>query len=119
MEKDFRRQDVRRETTNELLYHLEKNEVSDEDKEILYNMFVSKNYGTDLQRERFIGCFNLDLKGKPFKNYSAYARSISRTYSSVIQAVTIFRIKINRRNDTDDFIQIDKINIRSRKQRGN
>ena len=119
MEKDFRRQDVRRETTNELLYHLEKNEVSDEDKEILYNMFVSKNYGTDLQRERFISCFNLDLKSKPFKNYSAYARSIGRTYSSVIQAVTIFRIKINRRNDTDDFIQIDKINIRSRKQRGN
>lgn len=101
--------------TNELVYHLEKNEVSVEDKKILLDIFVNKKYGTDLQRERFIGCFDLSSQGLAFKSYSAYARSINRTYSSVIQAVNIFRVKINRRKDIADLTIIDEINIRSRK----
>ena len=43
--------ETRYELITELLKHLQKREVSKEDKRILYDMIINKGYGTDKERE--------------------------------------------------------------------
>ena len=75
---------------------------------------MDRKYGTDLQRERFIECFNLTTEGKEFKNYLDYSFHLRLSYNAITQAVRTLRAKIGREKNLEDLTKIQEINIRSR-----
>lgn len=94
---------------------MEKKEVSPEDKKTLYYILVDRKYGTDLQRERFIECFNLTTEGDDFKDYQDYAFYLRLSYNAITQAIRTLRAKITRERNLEDLTKIQEINLRSRK----
>lgn len=98
-----------------MLEHLEKKEVSPEDKKMLYHILMNRKYETDLQRQRFIECFNLTTEGQEFKNYLDYSFYLHLSYNAITQQVRELRAKITREKNLEDLTKIQEINIRSRK----
>lgn len=115
MDIDINDYETRYELITELLKHLQKREVSKEDKKILYDMLINKKYGTDKEREHFINRFNLTGEGEDYKSYASYARSAEISNVRIIQISNRLVAKIGREKDIEDLTKIQEINIRSRK----
>lgn len=107
--------ETRYELITELLKHLQKREVSKEDKRILYDMIINKGYGTDKEREHFINRFNLTGEGEEYKSYASYARSTKISSARIIQISNRMVAKIGRKKNIEDLTKLQEINIRSRK----
>lgn len=115
MEDDILDFETRYELITELLKHLQKSEVSKEDKKLLYDMIVNKEYGTDKEREHFINRFNLTGEGEDYKSYASYARFAKISNARIIQLSHRMVAKIGRKKNIEDLTNIQEINIRSRK----
>lgn len=76
---------------------------------------MNRKYGTDLQRQRFIECFNLTTEGNNFKDYQDYAFYLRLSYNAITQPIRVLRAKITREKNLEDLTKIQEINIRSRK----
>ena len=81
---------------------------------MLYHILMNRKYGTDLQRQRYIECFNLTTEGQEFKNYLDYSFYLRLSYNAITQPVRELRAKITREKNLEDLTKIQEINVRSR-----
>ena len=80
-----------REIVRTLLNYMKKNNISNKNKEIIYNMVLEITYKTDLQKERFIRYYGLKPQNFQRETLTEIARSSNINPSAVRSSVVRIR----------------------------
>ena len=91
---------------------LKKGWVSEKKKKLLYNLVLSLEDRTKLQKERFILTYNLKSNSIPKYNFSSLAREQKCShsairYSVIIVKISLLNLKDERKNIFADIIKDD------------
>lgn len=97
-----------REIVSELFAYMKKNNISNKNKEKIYNMVLKIDYKTDLQKERFIRYYGLKPKEFKRETMSKIARESNITPRAVRISVVTIRHALAHVLD-EDFLILKKI----------
>ena len=97
-----------REIVRTLLNYMKKNNISNKNKEIIYNMVLEITYKTDLQKERFIRYYGLKLQDFQRETLTEIARSSNINPSAVRSSVVRIRHALIHISE-DNFLKLKQI----------
>lgn len=97
-----------REIVRTLLNYMKKNNISNKNKEIIYNMVLEITYKTDLQKERFIRYYGLKPQDFQRETLTEIARSSNINPSAVRSSVVRIRHALIHISE-DNFLKLKQI----------